>query len=138
MGGIDIKWLLIGGVVLLLLVAMGNNPVENAKREFEESKKGKDPLMESIREFNEKQSPAGDRTSSGSVDTRISNHSQPLWSDVAGQGSAYPETNVTPVMPSYMYRDGQQPSQPAEQPQNMGAGNGYYPPPPAQSYPAAR
>ena len=57
--GIDKKWLIIGGILIVLLVAFGRNPVQEAAKRAELARKGKDPLVEAINEHNTKRGLSG-------------------------------------------------------------------------------
>lgn len=140
--GIDLKYLIIGGILVILLVAFGNNPVENARNAREEEKKGKDPLMESIREYNEKNS--GGRASTA-ASTRNNYTSSGGAQSYGGSGffgsgnNAATEYNAEPRMPGYMYPGGQTPPVSANPAAAASQASGYYPPPvPPENYPAGR
>ena len=120
----DIKYLIIGGVLVILLVAFGNNPAENSRKERAEAKKGKDPLMLSIQEYNEKNPRERRASREPEVDSRtrraIENESyrapyqgSPIpGSDTIARETPPPSFNprqADPAMPSYMYPSGRQP-----------------------------
>jgi hypothetical protein len=50
----NIKWIIIGAVLVLLLVVFGRNPVSEHRKQKAEEMKGKDALVESIKEHNKK------------------------------------------------------------------------------------
>lgn len=65
----NIKYVLIGLVLVILMVAFGNNPVENKRAEREAEAEGKDPLMESIRQYQEE----NPRSENGTLDQELQN-----------------------------------------------------------------
>lgn len=121
---INPKWLIIGGILILLLVAFGRNPVSEAHKRLELSKKGKDPLIEAIQEHNAKNSTG---TMSSLREGSISPPPVPTYSG---------NSNI----PSYMMRSPQEFTQPgypanpyqAPNTQQPAAPNAdsYYPPAP--------
>ncbi len=115
----------------ILMVAFGNNPIEEAKEEYAKKMEGKDPLIHAIEEHNKatqfQDFGVGDalNTVPGSQRTYTYSPNNTGYQDPTG---------APPNYPGYMMRDGQPqnyqqpqlvPSQPAQQPQNN-----YYPPPP--------
>lgn len=123
---LNLKWIIIGLVFVTLMVAFGNNPVENRRKERAEAMKDKDPLMESIREYNEKNTggtPMGGNSSfsGGGYDSYGGGYDNEFGGSSASQPA--------PQMPSYMYPQGSQQTgaAPAKPPTPA---NSYYPPPP--------
>lgn len=140
----NIKLLLIGVVVIILLVAFGRNPMEERRKEKAESMKGKDMLVESIKEHNSKRRmPKMGSNSGGMLGNRSS----------VNQGGAPARTRSSPQYPSYLMKPdaaggssayGQNPftrlpssrNAPGDastgdaQDQSTPQSSGYYPPPP--------
>src|SRR5258708_253214 len=111
MGNINMKWLVIGGIILVLLIAFGRNPADEAKKRYELSKKGKDPLMQAIEEYH-----SGDSQKGAFGRTR-----SPEWSPVFNRDNT----------PSYMIRNDPsytppQPQSPYQQPAAPVAPPSYY------------
>jgi hypothetical protein len=50
----NIKLIIAGVIFLILIVAFGRNPIEEQRQAREAAKVGKDPLVESIHEYNTK------------------------------------------------------------------------------------
>jgi hypothetical protein len=48
----NVKLMVIGGILLLLLIVLSPNPARDARREREKAMEGKDKLVESIKEHN--------------------------------------------------------------------------------------
>lgn len=140
----NIKLLLVGVVVIVLLVAFGRNPMEERRKEKAESMKGKDMLVESIKEHNSKRRmPKMGSNSGGILGTRSS----------GSTGGAPARTRTSPQYPSYLMKPdaadgsaayGQNPftrapssraasggaSASGAQDQNTPQSSSYYPPPP--------
>src|SRR5689334_6227547 len=95
----DRKWLIIGGIVLLVLIGLGRNPISEHRKQRELEKQGKDPLIEAIQEFNH-----GGRRGMGSGGTRIM---RPGRTD--GESVAPPPTgdfsSSNSNIPNYMLRN---------------------------------
>lgn len=111
---INLKWVAIGGILVILLIAFGRNPVEEGRQRRAEAMKGKDPLVHAIEEHNKA---GGDGLSRGRSMGRM------------GRGEV-PEgaIDVTPQYNKNSQQDFVVPTPPAA-PQNQG----YYPPPAAPS-----
>lgn len=135
----ELNWkiLLIGGAAIVLLVAFGNNPVENARKAKKEAMKGKDPVLESIREHSEKNA-RRQPAASQPRNSRPAYPQQPARTGYFGSGAT--GNAGAPDMPDYMYSGGQ-PRGGVQPPPAPASTGGYYPPPaptPPAPRPAAR
>lgn len=117
MGNLNIKWIIIGVIFLILVVAFGRNPVQERREAREEAKKGKDMLVESINEHN-----SGRRTTKldalnfgGDGDSEIG-------------AKARSRRVVAPAAPGGDVRRPVRPADPADN--TASEPQGYYPPPP--------
>lgn len=116
---------------VILMVAFGRNPVEEAREERAKALVGKDPLINAIEEHNKK---AGGITGFGAMGEGAP--SMPTYQNPQGSMPTQPYTGQPPNYPGYMMKDGQprnyqQPQTPAAPSQDN-----YYPPA-APSQPAS-
>jgi hypothetical protein len=126
MGNINMKWLIIGGILVVLLIAFGKNPVAESRKRYEMSKQGKDPLIQSIEEYNSGKGSKGSFGSRRGGDTTYN------------PGATYPPNPAAnPGIPSYMQRNDSphitNPYQQPAQPQQPPVPDSYYPPPPSSN-----
>jgi hypothetical protein len=132
----NVKYIIIGAVLVMLLVAFGRNPIEERRQERLESKKGKDPLMEAINEHNAKPGLGASRSRYRSGDF---SEQQPVDGSQPMPGYMY-NNGASPISPNYRIQNrnraieqGGINTQPGQPPQNS-----YYPPPPRPTLPGSQ
>jgi len=111
------KWVWIGALLVILLIAFGRNPIEEGRQERKRQMKGKDPLVHAIEEHNkeDKNRFTIDRFNRGNY-----GDAPPGAENVTNQQYRY-----APYNPQQPFT---QPQAPVEQQQPQAPG--YYPPPP--------
>jgi hypothetical protein len=117
----NIKWMIIAGIFVVLLVVFGHNPVASRRAAKEASLKGKDRLVESIKEYNTKPTHFGSSLFGGSKSAAPESDKVVTPAPARPIYPNYPANTTIPQLAAPVGNP-QQPA--AQQPQ------GYYPPPP--------
>jgi hypothetical protein len=121
---IDMKWLIIGAVVFIIVIALGRNPIKEAREAREEAKKGGDPLIQAIEEHN---------ANSGMRSTFSPQMQEGPGASIASPSGSSNFGNTRSAPPDYMIRPegrGNYEYQPPVVRSTPPDSNSYYPPPP--------
>jgi hypothetical protein len=127
----NMKWVIIGAILVVLLVAFGRNPVEEKRERAEREMQGKDPLIHAIEEHNKKGGTHSSFGGGGAI--------RPGMGSPQAIGTPSGLANPTPQNPYFDYRANPAtpptPAAPAARPAMPAQpqGGGYYPPPANQN-----